>query len=233
MAKTKLRSSKSNRAYHHGHLIDALLEAAVGLIEAKGVENWSLRDLSKRVGVSPGAPFRHFKSKAELLTAVAVQSMWRLTEAVNKALMTCQEDPPLARLTAIGHGYLDWALGNPTHFQIISSRTLIDFHGSTALVGQNERIRQLMLEIVAEGQATGHIRNDASPHEVVVNARAFAYGLARMAIDGHFPEWHVTGTPRKAAKRALGFYVRMLRPIRTSGRSRSIRSATLPESLVP
>ena len=209
---TKLRTRQAKRAYHHGNLIEALVTAAVELIEIKGVENLSLRDVSKRIGVSPGAPFRHFKSKTELLTAVAKQSMSRLTEAVENALIACKDDDPIARLTAIGHGYLDWALGNPTHFQVISSRTLIDFHGSKTLVQQNEDIRQLMLEIVAKGQATGSIRNDASPHQVVVNARAFAYGLARMAVDGHFPEWHVTGAPREAAEQALGFYIRMLMP---------------------
>jgi AcrR family transcriptional regulator len=215
MAKrTNSRAHQSSRAYHHGNLTDALVAAAVELIETRGVENLSLRDVSKRVGVSPGAPFRHFKSKAELLKAVAEQSMWRLTEAVEKALIACKDDDPIRRLKAIGHGYLDWALGNPTHFQIISSRTWIDFQGSKTLVKQNEDIRQLMLEIVAKGQATGQIRKDASPHEVVVNARAFAYGLARMAVDGHFPEWRVTGAPRKAAERALRFYVRMLMPVR-------------------
>jgi AcrR family transcriptional regulator len=215
MAKqAKPRNRQFHRTYHHGNLIDALIAAAVKLIETKGVENLSLRDVSKRVGVSPGAPFRHFKSKEELLTAIAEQSMSRLTQNIESALTQCENDDPIARLTAIGRGYLDWALGNPTHFQIISSRTLIDFHGSKTLLKQNEDIRQLMLEIVAEGQATGCIRKDASPHEVVVNARAFAYGLARMGVDGHFPEWRVTGAPRKAAEQALGFYVRMLTPAR-------------------
>src|SRR5262249_2921026 len=211
MAKSgKAQPAQTGRAYHHGNLVDALVAAAVELIEAKGVENLSLRDLSKRVGVSPGAPFRHFKNKTELLTAVAEQSMSRLTFAIEEALGACESADPVAKLSAIGHGYLDWALGNPTHFQIISSRSLIDFHGSSALVEQNEAIRQLMLEIVAQGQRAGRIRSDASPHDIVVNARAFAYGLARMATDGHFPEWRVTGDSRQAADHALAFYVRML-----------------------
>jgi AcrR family transcriptional regulator len=206
----KAQPSQTERAYHHGHLVDALVAAAVELIEAKGVENLSLRDLSKRVGVSPGAPFRHFRNKTELLTAVAEQSMSRLTFAVKEALGACESADPAAKLSAIGHGYLNWALGNPTHFQIISSRSLIDFRGSATLAGQNEAIRQLMLEIVAEGQRAGRIRNDASPHDLVVNARAFAYGLARMAADGHFPEWQVTGDPKEAAEHALAYYVCML-----------------------
>jgi AcrR family transcriptional regulator len=206
----RAQPSQTGRAYHHGNLVDALVAAAVELIEAGGVESLSLRDVSKRVGVSPGAPFRHFKSKTELLTAVAEQSMSRLTCAIEEALGACESADPIAKLSAIGHGYLNWALGNPTHFQIISSRTLIDFRGSATLVAQNEAIRRLMLEIVAEGQRAGRIRSDASPHDIVVNARAFAYGLARMAADGHFPEWQVTGDPREAADHALAYYVRML-----------------------
>jgi AcrR family transcriptional regulator len=227
--RTRPHTRRSTRAYHHGNLIDALISAAVELIEAKGVENLSLRDISKRIGVSAGAPFRHFKNKAELLTAVAEQSMARLTEAVEKALTAHQNDDPITQLSAIGHGYLDWALDNPPHFQIISSRTLIDFHGSNTLVQQNEDIRQLMLEIVAKGQKAGCIRRDASPHEIVVNARAFAYGLARMAVDGHFPEWHMEGAPRKAAGEALGFYVRMLMPLPADRRSRSIQPTSSSE----
>jgi AcrR family transcriptional regulator len=206
----KAQAGQTGRAYHHGNLVDALITAAVELIEAEGVENLSLRDLSKRVGVSPGAPFRHFKNKTELLTAVAEQSMSRLTFAIKEALGACESADPAAKLTAIGHGYLNWALGNPTHFQIISSRSLIDFRGSATLVEQNEAIRQLMLDIVAQGQRAGRIRGDASPHDIAVNARAFAYGLARMAADGHFPEWQVTGDPREAADHALAYYVRML-----------------------
>lgn len=211
MAKTPSTKvgSAADRSYHHGDLVEALISAAVELIEAEGVEMLSLRAVSKKVGVSPGAPFRHFKNKAELLTAVAEQSMARLTRAVNDALAKTG-DEPVAVLAAIGRGYLNWALGNPTHFQIISSRTLIDFHGSKTLVEQNDALYRLMLDQVMKGQASGVLRNDASPHDIVVNARAFVYGLARMATDGHFREWRITGAQGKAAGNALELYMRML-----------------------
>lgn len=204
------KAKPPERSYHHGNLVDALITASVELIEANGVENLSLRDVSKRIGVSPGAPFRHFRNKTGLLTAVAEQSMSRLTEAVQRALTASGSADPVAMLGAIGHGYLDWALGNPTHFQIISSRTLIDFHASKTLVEQNEAIYRLMLDLMDKGQADGSIRSDAPAHDLVVNARAFAYGLARMAVDGHFQEWHIGGLPEDAARQALAFYVSML-----------------------
>jgi AcrR family transcriptional regulator len=52
-------------------LVEALIAATVDLIEERGVEQLSVREAAKRAGVSPGAPFRHFRSKTTLLTAVA------------------------------------------------------------------------------------------------------------------------------------------------------------------
>jgi len=70
--------------------------------------------------------------------------------------------------------------------------------------------------------------NNGCAVKVVVNARAFAYGLARMAVDGHFPEWRVTGAPRKAAEHALGFYVRMLMPLGAPGGDGPVRRVRKP-----
>ena len=62
-------------SYRHGNLREALIEAAIQLVEEVGPENVSVREAAKRAGVSPGAPFRHFASKTALLTAVADQAM--------------------------------------------------------------------------------------------------------------------------------------------------------------
>ena len=44
--------------YHHGNLVEALLEAAIALIDEKGVDALSVREVARKAGVSPGAPFR-------------------------------------------------------------------------------------------------------------------------------------------------------------------------------
>ena len=49
----------SRTGYHHGNLRQVLIDAAVQLIEKDGAENVSVREVAKRAGVSPGAPFRH------------------------------------------------------------------------------------------------------------------------------------------------------------------------------
>ncbi|MER8369837.1 TetR/AcrR family transcriptional regulator [Mesorhizobium sp. M1378] len=195
------------KRYHHGNLVEALITATVEIIEERGAEHVSVREAAKRAGVSPGAPFRHFRSKTALLTAVAEQAMDRLTKAVAKAQSKIDSADPIEAFEAIGQGYLEWAITNPTHFQIISSQTLIDFEGSDSLRDQNEAIRRTMIDLLTQAQQQGRLAPDTDFDHLVLAARALVYGLARMAIDGHFREWHPSEPPALAAQRALRLFM--------------------------
>jgi AcrR family transcriptional regulator len=195
------------RRYHHGNLVEALMTATVEIIEERGVEHVSVREAAKRAGVSPGAPFRHFRSKTALLTAVAEQAMDRLTEAVAKAQSKVGSADPVVAFEAIGQGYLEWAISNPTHFQIISSRKLIDFDASESLRDRNEAIRRKMIDLLTQAQQQGRLAPETDVDHLVLAARAFVYGLARMVVDGHFPEWHPSEPPSLAVKRTLRLFM--------------------------
>ncbi|MBS7780076.1 TetR/AcrR family transcriptional regulator [Acidovorax sp. CCYZU-2555] len=204
------------RAYHHGHLREALIEAAVQLIEEQGVDKLSVREAAKRAGVSPGAPFRHFATRTALLTAVAEQATERLRAQVQQALQTASAQPPLVRFAAIGHAYLAWASAHPTHFRVISERHLIDYESSDAMVRSNAAIRDLMQQLLVE--AFGEQRDERDQALARIAARALVYGLARMAVDGHFPEW---GLAQQATDKTLAdtldFFMQHLAAAPTSG----------------
>ena len=195
------------RGYHHGNLVEALIAATIEIIEERGVEHVSMREAAKRAGVSPGAPFRHFRSKTALLTAVAEQAMDRLTKAVAKAQSKVGSADPLAAFEAIGQGFLQWAIANPTHFQIISSRTLIDFDASGSLRDQTEAFRRKMIDLLTEAQQQGQLAPNMDFDHLVLAARALVYGLARMAIDGHFPQWLPSEPPSLAVQSALRLFM--------------------------
>ncbi|MCV9997793.1 TetR/AcrR family transcriptional regulator [Pararhizobium sp. YC-54] len=203
-------SRTARAAYHHGNLTEVLLAAAIALIEEKGVEALSVREVAKRSGVSPGAPFRHFSSKTALLTAVAEEAMGRLTAAVRAEMSRTGDADPIEALRAIGRGYLAWALSNPTHFQIISSRSLIDFHDSPRLVEENEAIRVIMVDLIARAQREGRLRPGIVPGDLVFSSRAFIYGVARMWIDGHFEEWRVERPVAEVMESALDLFIKMI-----------------------
>jgi AcrR family transcriptional regulator len=194
-AKKKPASKKTagrRASYHHGNLRQALIEAALEMIEEGGPENVTVREAAKRAGVSSGAPFRHFPTKTALMTAVAEQAMHRFRAEIVRALNKAPADDPLARFIAIGTAYLRWAIRNPTHFQIISNRGLIDFEGSEVLRRDNEDVRELMEGLLLEAQRRRQLRSDDLTH-IQIAGRALVYGLARMYIDGHFQQWGVAG----------------------------------------
>lgn len=187
--------------YHHGHLREALVQAALDLIEEQGLEALSVREVARRAGVSPGAPFRHFANRTALLTAVAEQAGQRLHDAVDAALARSSSQPPIDRLAALGAAYLRWARENPLHFRIVSDRALIDYEGSNSLRTQNAAIREHMRALLlAHGSSA--MGRDAIEARLLA-ARALVYGLARMAADGHLAEWSGQSHPDQAQAAAL------------------------------
>jgi AcrR family transcriptional regulator len=61
------------RGYHHGNLRQALVEAALELIEAKGPTGFTLSEAAKQAGVTPAAVYRHFAGRDDLIAEAARQ----------------------------------------------------------------------------------------------------------------------------------------------------------------
>ena len=73
------------RGYHHGNLREALIEAAVELIGAKGPAGFTIAEAARLAGVSPAAPYRHFRDAEALLAEVAVRGFDRFAERLAQA----------------------------------------------------------------------------------------------------------------------------------------------------
>lgn len=188
--------SPQPRPYHHGNLVETLVAAAVALVEEQGLAAVSVREVARRAGVSPAAPFRHFASKAALMTAVAEQAMQRLSDSMARAMADAPKGAgPMATLRLMGQAYMAWVVANPTHFLIISSRSDIDFAGSRLLVERNEALRQTLLQLFGAAQAHGQLRPGLVVEDLVLSLRALSYGAARLWADGHFPQWQVKRPP--------------------------------------
>ncbi len=202
---------EAQKPYHHGNLVPTLIETTIALIEEMGLDKVTVREVARRSGVSAGAPFRHFKSKSALLTAVAEQATERLYEAVNAAQDPALEHDPLAQLQQIGIGYLTWVRNNPTHFRVVSDRKLIDYPGSELSTTLNARIRLRMVELLSLARLKGDLAPGLDIDTVILDCRAMVYGLSRMYSDGHFPDWMPAGDPFEWMKLGLNTFIDRLR----------------------
>jgi AcrR family transcriptional regulator len=107
--------SGGRRGYHHGNLREALVEAAVSLIGQHGPAGFSVAEAARQAGVSPGAPYRHFRDAEALLAEVARQGFERFADALARAWRDGAPDP-LAAFMAVGRAYLDFARTDAAYY---------------------------------------------------------------------------------------------------------------------
>jgi AcrR family transcriptional regulator len=199
---------KDDQAYHHGNLRAAIVQATLDLVQEQGVNAVSVREVSKRLGVSPGAPFRHFPNKRALLTAVATEAMESFSAAIHQELDKATDASPAGAIRAIGHGYLRWALENRAQFAIISNREEIDFLGAPKLQPLSEGVMQLLNPPI---QAIFSLCTAEELAATKLACRALVYGLARMATDGHLEEWNIPVEQQlRTADRVLDQFISMI-----------------------
>lgn len=108
-----------SRKYHHGDLRRALIDAALALIAEGELGTLSLREVARRAGVTPGAPYHHFKDKTSLLAAVAEEGFLALTVRMDAALAAVVASDARGRLAALARAYLTFARAHPSHYRVM------------------------------------------------------------------------------------------------------------------
>jgi len=103
------------RGYHHGNLKEALIEAALGLIGQKGVGGFTFADAARMAGVSPAAPYRHYRDREDLLADVARRGFEAFGDALTRAWDEGRPDPFQA-IERLGKTYLAFARKEPAFY---------------------------------------------------------------------------------------------------------------------
>jgi AcrR family transcriptional regulator len=109
------KHSGGRRGYHHGNLREALIEAALRLIGEKGPGGFTVAEAARAAGVSPAAPYRHFRDGRDLLADVAVRGFERFTAALRNAWDDGRPDPSTA-FERLGRAYLAFARDEPAYY---------------------------------------------------------------------------------------------------------------------
>jgi len=103
------------RGYHHGNLKEALLRAALELIAKKGPAGFTFAEAARWAGVSPAAPYRHFRDRDELLANIALRGFQQFEAALAKAWNDGRPDPMTA-FDRLGKAYLAFARTEPAYY---------------------------------------------------------------------------------------------------------------------
>ena len=109
------KNGDGSRGYHHGNLREALMRAALELIREKGPAGFTFAEAARWAGVSPAAPYRHFRDRDELLASVALQGFDRFAAMLATAWNDGRPTPRKA-FDELGKAYLAFARTEPAYY---------------------------------------------------------------------------------------------------------------------
>ncbi|MEM8709672.1 MAG: TetR/AcrR family transcriptional regulator [Planctomycetota bacterium] len=217
--------SDTAKAYHHGNLRRAILDAAEELVKERGIDGLSLRECARRAGVSPAAPAHHFKDKRGLLNEFANEGLETLIGLVGAELTDAGDDPVL-RVRAVGRGYIRAALEHPPHFRVMTQCRVFsptdeaEPGDSASSEGNPENERLPVLELLASliaalDQADG--REPDQLAERAVFAWSAVHGFSLLLLDNaQHPSIDFSGATEEGLKKADDVLDRVLAGLRSS-----------------
>ncbi len=168
-------SPSPSRTYHHGDLRSALVDAGLKALDSTSLEDLSLRQLARDVGVSATAVYRHFPDKEALLAALAQVGIEQMAAWQREAALAAGHDDAFA---ATGRAYVRWALANPALFRLVFGKCR---KVGQSIFGDNEAAELL------HRHAASLTRTEADAQRLMIQAWAVVHGLAMLMLDGQLP----------------------------------------------
>ncbi len=174
-------SSPDPRAYHHGDLRRALLDATKAIVEDTGPELFTLREAARRAGVNHRAAYRHFEDKSELLAAVAEEGYTGLEARVRERLAAVPENDTYARLVMLARSYVEFASENRGTYRVMAGPRLNGegrFPGLEAAIGKNLKLVRAEIQ---RGMDLGNVPGKSS-FDATLALWASVHGLSTLVI---------------------------------------------------
>jgi AcrR family transcriptional regulator len=167
-------------SYHHGNLREVLLDAAMALIAERGTAGFTFAEVARAAGVSPAAPYRHFRDRNALVAEVARQGFERFTADLERAWAGGRPDP-VAALENCGRAYLAFARREPAAYAAMFE-TGFALEEDAVLLAASERAFAV-LRRAADTLCALH-RGPARPPGLMVALHiwAMAHGIASLFV---------------------------------------------------
>ncbi len=172
------RGNFERRGYHHGNLREALIEATLGLIAERGPAGFTVTEAARRAGVSPAAPYRHFRDAESLLAEIALRGFERLAQRLAAAWNDARPDPATA-FTALGRAYLEFARREPAYY-VAMFETQIAGQAYPELLAAADRAFQVLRDATERVIAVLPKRDRPPSLMMALHIWALSHGIASL-----------------------------------------------------
>lgn len=177
-----MNSLSKKKAYHHGDLRSALVQATLQLVSQRGPRGFSMTEACRQAGVSATAVYRHFANKEAILAEVARQGFEQLTKDLQQVLGALPPDAYRQRMIETGLAYVAFAHHRPAHFQVMFGAGL-DKEGHPDCQESGENSLQILIDEVSRAVAGGALPPEKAS-VAMTTLWATVHGLAMLDLDG-------------------------------------------------
>jgi AcrR family transcriptional regulator len=157
-----------------------MLAQAEQTLRDRGLDGLSLRELARQIGVSHGAPRRHFADRQALLVGLAESGFARLGAQLRAAAESAGEDYE-ARLRTTSLAYVRFAISDAALLELMFAGKQREQTG--ALHQAADRAFSVILELIEEGQSNAALE-PGDPEHIGLLLFATVQGLAALVTAG-------------------------------------------------
>lgn len=197
----------AKRGYHHGNLRQALIDAALTLIEEQGPQGFTLSDAAKLAGVTPAAVYRHFAGRDDLIAEIARQGFEIFADLMDHAY-NGGKPTALSAFEATGRAYLAFARKFPGHYMAMFESG-ISLNTNSDLARAADRARQVFTR--AAEALSQYIPAGTRPPASMFSAHiwAMSHGVVELFTRGA-PGARAPFPPEELLETGIGIYLRGL-----------------------
>ena len=146
---------------------EEIIQSSIQIIDKRGIQGLTIKNLSKEIGVTEGAIYRHFENKREILSSILIQfkdNLKAFTDSMDDSSLTTYE-----KISGILNHFRKIFEANPAIVSVIFAEEIFqnDNELSKVIAAILQNNQQFLLGIIKEGQQRGELREDLNPTMMV------------------------------------------------------------------
>ena len=159
-----------------------IIQESIQLIAEKGIQGLTIKNISKAIGITEPAIYRHFENKNEIILAI-ISTMKSSTDA--ELSQIDENNPTIDKIKKMIQGHTNRFIKNPSLTAIIFSEEI--FNNNSILAKPIRLMMKLnqnkLISMIEKGQAAGDVRIDIKAEQISL----MVIGSFRFLVS----KWHI------------------------------------------
>ncbi|KAA3655698.1 MAG: TetR/AcrR family transcriptional regulator [Calditrichaeota bacterium] len=163
-----------------------IIAAAIELIAEKGIQQLTIKNLAKKIGLAEGALYRHFDSKIDILLGILTLFEVNKSKALER-IKSLDDSDVLAKLQILFQERFAQFIANPAIAAVIFSEEIFqnDKRLSDKVFAIMQESQAMVQKLIEKGQQADQLRTDISAAQLSL----LITGALRLLVT----QWRLSG----------------------------------------